>query len=188
MEPHTRSEFKRTFSEYLSLPEWDWTYVACQTFDDDKHHLSHSLIPWSWGHFMREIARDAIVNYGFYFAERGRMGRLHWHALVHVRSNLLGQPRRHELQAEQSNRFGFFQLVPFIAQDTRMHSLAVAKIATGIATYLTKYVAKDTWSDDATWDFTGFMGGSKVDCGRIARAIGLPDGRSLPIHTGKECK
>lgn len=173
MEPHTRHEFKRTFSEYLSLPEWDWTYVACQTFDDDKYHLSHSLIPWSWAHFMQEAAREALMNYGFFFAERGKGGRLHWHALVHIRPNLFGLPRRHELQAEQSNKFGFFQLVPYQTQGTRLHSPAVEKIATGIATYLTKYVAKDTWSDDATWDFSGFLGGSRADSARIARAIGV---------------
>lgn len=174
MQPHMRNEFKRTFSEYLSLHEWDWNYVACQTFDQNKHHLSHSLVPWSWGHFMREAARESPMNYGFYFAEKGKMGRLHWHALVHISKDLLGLPLRHDLQGLQTEKFGRFQLVPYWNQEEGLIRLAVNKIATGIATYLTKYVAKDTWSDDATWDFTGFLGGKQADSKRIRRAIGLP--------------
>jgi len=94
MKPHMREEFKRSFAEYLSLPQWQWNYVTHQTFDDKKHKLTAGLVDWSWNHFMRNVARDAMMTYGFYFAERGRMGRLHWHALVHIKHNVLGQPLR----------------------------------------------------------------------------------------------
>jgi len=172
MKPHMREEFKRTFSEYLSKPQWDWNYVAHQTFDSGKNNLSAGLVEWSWNHFMRSAAREAMMCYGFYFAERGATGRLHWHALVHIKHNLLGLPLRSELQAGQRDLFGFFSLIPHWENVTPAMKSGHA-VARGIATYLTKYVAKDAYSDDATWDFTGFMGGSMVDSRRIARAIGV---------------
>lgn len=172
MKPHMREEFKRSFAEYLSKPEWQWNFVAHQTFDSDKYKLTAGLVEWSWGHFMRNVARDAMMNYGFCFAERGRMGRLHWHALVNINHNLYGYPSRVDLQDEQRNKFGFFSLIPHWRYPNP-ELMADKGVATGVSTYLSKYVAKEAFSDDATWDFTGFLGGSLVDSRRIARAIGV---------------
>jgi len=174
MQPHQFQLFKQTFAEFLSLPAWKWSWVVHQTFDDCKVRPSPSAIPWSWSHFQRTIARDAMMNYGFYFAERGKVsGRIHWHALVHVKENLLGQPRRRVVWKEMFDTFGRCSVHPYLGPYQGASALTIKRLSTGIATYLTKYVAKDSYSDDATWDFTGFMGGSTADCGRIGRLIGI---------------
>lgn len=174
MQPQNVRHFKQSFARFLSLPEWQWSWVCHQTFDsrkvgDENGKLYPSLIPWSFHHMMSEIARSAMLNYGFYFAERGALGRLHWHAIVHVKENLLGQPRRSEIWKEQFSKFGRCRFEPYTGLDNPV----LGRVSTGIANYLCKYVAKDVFSEDATWDFAGFMGGSTADSKRIGRLIGI---------------
>ena len=174
MQPHKIGHFKQTFADFLSLSDWKWSWVCHQTFDsckvgDENGKLYPSLIPWSWHHMMATIARDAMLNYGFYFAERGKMGRIHWHAIIHVKEDLFGHPRRSAIWDEMFRKFGRCRFEPYQGPD----NWCFKRVSTGIANYLCKYVAKDTYSDDATWDFTGFMGGSTADSGRIGRLIGI---------------
>jgi len=57
------------------------------------------------------------------------------------------------------------------------HPVAVAGVATGIANYLTKYVAKEANGGDATWEFTGFLGGIEADSKQIMAASGVDASR-----------
>lgn len=174
MEPHKVSIFKQSFADFISLSAWQWNWVAHQTFrpriiDDVEQKLYPSLIAWSWHHFMRTIARDAMLNYGFFFAEKGKFGRLHWHAVLHVKENLFGNPRRTDVWEEMHDKFGRCRFEPYMGA----HLGPAKRVSTGISNYLCKYVAKEVNTDNATWDFTGFMGGSTADSARIGRLIGI---------------
>lgn len=124
---------------------------------------------------MYELARTACMNYGFVFEERGKFGRLHWHALVHVKQNLFGDPKMQDLWGHMYERYGrnLIECYNPCAQSSPGGGDS-DRMSTGIASYLTKYVAKCSESDNTWWDFEGFMGGSRADTWRIASAIGLP--------------
>lgn len=173
MEPQTGETFKDVFGQYLSRKAWDWTWVVHQTFGDLKTKIYPKIVEHSWRHFMHTVAREAVMNYGFCFAEKGATGRLHWHALVHVKKDLFGLPRMTDVWEDMFIKYGRNKLELYNCPGEAANMSYGDGITRGIAAYCTKYVAKDTWSDDAWWDFDGFMGGSKVDCQRIRDAIGL---------------
>ncbi len=111
--------------------------------------------------------------YGWVFAERGQMGRLHWHAIVHVSPNLLGQPSWGDMVD------GMFQKYGRVVIETYKHCPVVTRnrdtveVGTRLAKYLTKYVAKDASGRDAWWDFGGFMSGREADAAQLCSAIGV---------------
>lgn len=179
MQTQLTNEFKQEFARYLSQPEWQWNWVITQTFDNRKQSQYSTLSLHSWRYFMFELARTACMNYGFVFTEGVKSGRMHWHAIVHVKSNLLGQPEMDEMWLYMFKRYGRNLIEGF--RDTQGSLSAVDRDpeASPIASYLTKYVAKESFSDDTSWDFEGFLGGRRADTGQIARAIGLPTSRDL---------
>jgi len=169
----TFDSIKSSFADYLSHPCWNWSWVVTQTFDPFKQKPYARLVEHSWRYFMHRVARDANINYGFYFGEPHKSGLPHWHALVHVSENLLGQPRRCHIWEDMFERYGRNCIEPFVGSNDRK-SVAVGNVSEGIARYLCKYVAKESSRDQATWDFSGFMSGREADCARIRRLVGVP--------------
>jgi len=162
---------KTEFAEYLSQPFWNWTWYCTQTFDIEKlacKKFYPRLHEHSWRFFLSRVAEQASMAYGFCFAESHKSGKMHWHALVHVKENLLGQPRRKDIWQTMFRKYGYNQIVPFVDYG---QSLATGNVASGIARYLTKYVAKEAAHDQAWWDFGGNMGGSEADVPEIMTAI-----------------
>ncbi len=173
MQLHNSSNVKAAFASYLSQSEWKWNWVVHQTFDEHKCDLYPSILGYSWREFMREIARNAMMNYGWCFAETGKLGRLHWHALVHVKEDLLRRPSRTEIWAHMFRKFGRNRIEPYKAGQRELGWIATKEMSDGISRYVAKYLAKETCLDNAWWDFGGFLGGKQADSKRIARAIGL---------------
>jgi len=184
MQLHKWSSVKEGFSAYLSQPEWDWSWVVHQTFDEYKCDLYPSILGFSWREFMREIARTAQMNYGWCFAETGKLGRLHWHGIVHVKTNLLRQPLRKTIWQHMFNKFGRNRIEAYIPRTSETYWIGNHRMSNAVGRYLTKYIAKESFLDNAWWDFEGFMGGNQVDSARISRAIGLPRFRDWPDPIG----
>jgi len=183
METHTLSLVKKSFSQYLSHPCWRWNWVAHQTFDLDKCGYTkkngdrdfHRLIcQESYERFTREIRNTAMLHYGFAFAELHQNGFPHWHAVLHVEENLLGQPRRRSIFEYMHRQYGRSRIEPINRSDCGEYGTATGTVADGIARYLTKYVAKESQSDNAWWDFSGAISGFEADPSRIRAIVGIP--------------
>ena len=175
---HSFQKVKSAFAEYLSLPEWDWDWFITQTFDPKKFKRARNgrlLVPTnitvnSWKDFIRFTGSTANACWGFMFGELHRSGMPHWHALVHVQANLFDQPSRTDMWRHMWHRYGRFEARPY--EPAKFQDVA------GACSYLTKYVAKEAFQDDATWDFKGFLAGSEADSRQIVRACGV-DGRTI---------
>jgi len=166
---------KSSFAAYLSLPGWDFNWFITQTFDPNKFKRARNgclLVPTnitvnSFKDFIKFTGTRSNACWGWMFGELHRSGMPHWHALMHIQPNLFGQPSRTSMWAHMWHRYGRFEAKPYLP--ARHQHVA------GAATYLTKYVAKETFQDNATWDFKGYLSGSEADSGQIARAIGVHD-------------
>jgi len=170
----TYALIKDSFADYLAKPYWNWSWYATQTFDVNKlakKKFYAKLHQHSWRYFLNQIGLTASMSYGFCFAESHKSGKMHWHAIVHVSENLLGQPRRKDIWRAMYNKYGYNQILPFTNTEARMRA---GCISTGIARYLTKYVAKEAAHDQAWWDFNGNVSGSDADPSEIMAAIGAP--------------
>jgi len=174
MEPHIPTDFKESFSCYLTQAEWSWTWFVTQTFDSKKVFPHPDIVKRSWKDFMRECARDSPINYGWVFAEIGRFGRIHWHALVRVEPDLFGHPSQKEIFEYMYDKYGRITISSYQPGQKVVSFTRVHKIADGISRYLTKYLVKGSQELDLTWDFQGFLSGSEADSKRICHAIGLP--------------
>jgi len=174
MEPQTARPFNDQFAEYLSQPAWRWSWFVTQTFDDLKQKPYPAMVKHSWRFMMYEIARSAGCTYSWVFAEIGRFGRIHWHALVHVTPNLRNEPNIDEVWNYMYKRYGRCHLDPINGPDKGQYPHPCIEKAQGVTAYLTKYVAKDQFQGSTYWDFMGFLGGSLADSRRIQSAIGLP--------------
>lgn len=158
---------KESFSTYLSKPQWDWTWYVTQTFDPQKVNDYPRLAEHSWRFFLNLVGNEAMMTYGFVFAEPHKNGRMHWHALVHVKENLLGQPRRKSIFQAMGRKYGYCEIYPYM----RSQNLSMEDdVATGVARYLTKYVVKESAVDHAWWDFGGKIGGKEADVEEIVFA------------------
>lgn len=129
---------------------------------------------------MKQLNRTAVASYGFVFGERGRMGRLHWHALVHVSQNILDQPEIKAMWEWGMEHYGRNSIFPYCHQV----DVYAGFCATSLARYLTKYVAKDVQETNLYWDFTGYMGGRMADSKQIAHGFGFENGSMLPDVPG----
>lgn len=174
MEPENLPEVKRAFEYYLSNPLWNWNWVLTQTFDPDKVPMHRNICRDTFRTTMDLISVGAIMAYGFAFGEQHRSGLPHWHAILHVETNLFGAPTRRSIWQRNFSEWGRNRIEPFRAR-VNFASLDSACVAHGIARYLCKYVAKDSVGDQAWWDFDGNIGGLRVDAARIAHTIGLPE-------------
>jgi len=160
---------KSSFSSYLSKPYWDWTYFVTQTFDPSKVKPYKRLCEHSWRFFLSRCQDHAAISYGFCFSESHKSGLRHWHALVHVTPNLLAQPDARSLWESMHSKYGRSQILPYKESNIEV---GVATVSTGVSRYLTKYLVKESASDDAWWDFNGNMGGKPADAGDLMFAIG----------------
>lgn len=177
----TYQEIKAEFASYLSMPQWDWTWYATQTFDVNKlanKKFYDRLHEHSWRFFLNRVGQTSPLSYGFCFAESHKSGKMHWHALVHVSENLLGQPRRKDIWSHMFRKYGYNQILPYRSIGVE---LAIDSVSTGVARYLTKYLVKESARGEAWWEFNGNMGGNEADAGQIMSAIGMPkNGNQTP--------
>jgi len=173
MQTQNLSVVKGEFSSYLSNPKWGWNWVVTQTFDEYKVPIHANIVRDSWNDFLREVGRHANVVYGWMFGERHTSGRPHWHAICRVDTNLFDQPRRKDIWLYMFDRYGRNRIEPFKSQQKLMCNLASRTVSDGIARYLTKYVAKSAFQEDATWDFGGLLSGCEADTKQIRAAVGL---------------
>jgi len=182
MEPHIRQQVKQSLANYLTDPRWQWNWVLTQTFDPSKPSLTYwhdtrkerlfrsNLVLSSWKSTIAEIARDSIVCYGFVFGEQHKSGAPHWHAVMHVRENLFGSPRRKAIHEWCLEQFGRNRITPMASENLEVRC---GTVSDGISRYLTKYVSKEAQSDYATWDFEGYVSGSKAETGQITDLVGI---------------
>lgn len=169
---------KDSFADYLTKPFWDWSWYATQTFDPRKVNPYKRLCEHSWRFFLSRIAETACMSYGFCFSETHRSGMRHWHALVHVRTNLLDQPQRKDIWTRMFTKYGRMEIQPYKPGN---FDHTIKTVSSGIARYLTKYVVKESARDDAWWDFNGNISGSEADPSEIMAAIGAPVAGELPF-------
>ena len=174
-----------SLAAWLSSPTWDWTWVVHQTFDEKKCTLGRGLVLHSWRSLMREIAKDATINYGFCFGERGALGRIHFHALVHMTPSIFGYPVIDEIGPAMYALFGYCRIEPFIGGLNERGHLSIEKMSGGVARYLTKYIAKEAGYHDSTWDFEGLISGRVATGEQLKRAIGMDPGGWSP-ENGKK--
>lgn len=173
--PQTFGQIKDAFSDYLSLPQWDWTYFITQTFDPRRYSKAYSrLCEHSWRFLCNRLMERSIISYGFAFAESHKSGLRHWHALVHVTPDLFGNPTWDDIRKVMLEKYGRIQINDFKPDNWQLAGAQVNTISNGVSRYLTKYVAKESSGGDAWWDFNGNISGSEADAGEIMAAIGAP--------------
>lgn len=174
MEPHSFERVKAEFAQYLSLPEWQWTHVITQTYDNAKTPIYPLLPLHSWRFFNNYLRPRSPENYGWMFAEKGKTGRLHWHGLVRIVKDLFGKPTDDELWQYMFNRYGRCKVEPLREEQNWLGNVTFRTVSNGISRYLTKYVVKDAISDNAVFDFAGNLDGQEADCKRLMDEIRLP--------------
>lgn len=174
--PQSYEQIKDAFSDYLSMPYWDWTYFITQTFDPKRYKKSYSrLCEHSWRFLCNRLMEQSILSYGFAFSESHKSGYRHWHALIHVTPNLFGQPTWKEIKDAMLKKYGRIQIDNFKPDNWMLTGdRQIMTISNGVSRYLTKYVAKEAATGEAWWDFNGNMSGSEADCAEILAAIGAP--------------
>jgi len=173
MQPQNMAVVKEDFSSYLSKSEWQWNWVVTQTFDEYKVPLHQNLVSDSWHDFLDEVGKHANLVYGWMFGEKHKSGRPHWHAICRVDTNLFEQPRRSEIWRYMYDRYGRNRIEPFKSQQKLMCNIRARNVSDGISRYLVKYVAKEAFREDATWDFAGILSGCEADTRQIRAVIGL---------------
>jgi len=174
---HTMSNVQGAFAEYLSQDQWKWTHYITQTFDDLKCRPYSKICEHSWRYFLNSVGREASMVYGWMFGEKGKSGRLHWHAIVHITPNLLGEPTQEHIWQSMYAKYGRAVVEIYEPGIPVLQEADAIFVAMKVASYLTKYVAKDSAGGDATWDFGGFMGGHEADAAQLCSAIGVPTAR-----------
>jgi len=171
-------EMKRCFSEYLTLPEWEWTWFVTQTFDlykcgyirrtpEFKLALHSDIVNESWKFFINLVGDTATACWGFVFEEKHVNGRPHWHALVHVGKDLFDQPNSTDVWRRMFDKYGFMEIRHYRPE-----------LAERAGSYLSKYLAKGTGCGESTFEFDGFLSGKQADSRQIMRACGV-DGSGI---------
>jgi len=174
---HDVRAIQSAFHAYLMRPQWKWDWFVTQTFDTNKcgYHLKSTsgsgktrvrlhaeIVNESWDRFMALTGAQALNTWGWMFREAHKDGRPHWHAICHVEEDMYGNPRRKDIWQRMFNEYGRMEIRPFDPA-----------VCTELATYLVKYVAKQTDLGESTFDFDGFLGGRRADTMAIIRAIGM---------------
>jgi len=157
---------KEEFAEWLSRETWNWTTYATLTFSQPmrKDALRFGR---AWARF---IARTAGELWGFVFQEMHSDGqKLHLHCLFSIRQNLLSQPTNEEMWSWWFRKFGRAQVVDYRhlvrerpIQSPSPHQIIVKKFVTPLASYVSKYVVKEAFSGEFSWDFMAFADGNEL--------------------------
>jgi len=175
-------DVKKAFAHYLSRPEWNWSWFLTQTFDvhkcgflksDGKPALHSEICRESFNRMMRKVADQAMSVYGFGFAESHRNGRPHWHAILHVKEDLFGNPCRTSIYNYMYKMYGRNQIRGFKPSVNVKIDSGIECVSDGVSRYLCKYIAKESHRNDAWWDFKGFLGGLEVPTSEICQHIGI---------------
>jgi len=176
---HDKREIQAQFERYLLLPKWGWCWFVTQTFDtnkcgyvprsgnDRRKKLHSDIVNESWNLFTALVGSQALCFWGWMFQEKHVNGRPHWHAICHVEKNLLGQPSESEIWQEMFDKYGRMEVRPFDPS-----------ACTSLASYLTKYVVKESDIGDSTFDFQGYLSGAPAETSEIQDAIGMDPFRS----------
>lgn len=169
---------KEEFERWLSSATWNWTTYATLTFSRPMRKDALRFAR-AW---VRFIARTAPKLWGFCFQETHSDGqRLHVHCLLSVTPNLLGQPSNREMWSWWFQKFGRAHVTSFHKPEGEILSLKTqAKheqieqdFITPLASYLTKYMVKETYSPRFDWDFYAFADGLELSPDEFNRYSGL---------------
>ena len=165
------AEIQEQFERYLLKPQWGWNWYVTQTFDlskcgftrrDGRRSLPSNIVEDSWNTFSRLVGERALCSWGWMFQEKHKNGRPHWHSIFHIEEGLFGEPRASDIWEMLFVKYGRMEIRPFKPE-----------LCTSLASYLTKYVAKDFRIGDPVFDFAGYLGGSKADTSELQSVIGL---------------
>lgn len=148
---------------WLSQPKWAWTWYVTQTFKCENP--TPRLGEVSFRHWMSQLSRASAACWGFVFGEVGKLGRFHWHALIHISPNLWGLPETSIFHAWALEKYGRNTVAWYRGPDDKQLMHAGEKLSR----YLTKYIAKDTENDNLYWDWLGFVSGAEVLPGQIGQ-------------------
>ncbi len=169
---------KEEFERWLSNETWNWTTYATLTFSRPmKKDALRFARAW-----VRFIARTAPRLWGFCFQETHSDGqRLHVHSLLSVTPNLIGEPSNKEMWSWWFQKFGRARVTSFHqpkAEISRIRTLSNTKeikqdIISPLASYLTKYMVKETYSPRFDWDFYAFDNGKEIPPDEFERYSGL---------------
>ncbi len=164
-----REQLRKEFTAWLSNETWNWTTYGTLTFSRPMHNNAlHFAKAW-----VRFIARTAKEVSGFCFQETHSDGqRLHVHSLLSVKPNLLGQPSNKAMWSWWFQRFGRATVTDFqpgygkssVAdlEKPGNHQKIVDGYIAPLASYLTKYMVKEAFSDTFDWDFYSFAEGFEL--------------------------
>lgn len=171
---HDVGKIQQAFHEYLLRPQWEWDWFVTQTFDTSKcgynyrtsagttKRLHSGIVYESWDRFMDLTGSEALCTWGWMFREAHKDGRPHWHAICHVEENMFGNPRRKAVWQKMFNEYGRMSIRPFDPA-----------VCDELASYLVKYVAKQSDLGESTFDFGGFLDGKVADTKQIISRIGM---------------
>jgi len=162
-----KEQLREEFEQWLSSETWAWTTYATLTFERPMRRDALRFAR-AW---VRFIARTASEVWGFCFQETHLDGqRLHVHCLLSVRPNLLNQPSNRDMWSWWFQNFGRALVVDFrpmvkASNPTKLkranhHAICALHVAP-LASYLTKYMVKEAFSDTFDWDFYGYSSGKE---------------------------
>jgi len=172
----TRAQLREEFQQWLSNETWNWTTYATLTFSRPMRKDALRFAR-AW---VRFIARTAGEVWGFCFQETHSDGqRLHVHCLLSVRRNLLGEPSNREMWSWWFQKFGRAQVVDFQPRRRRLRGIDLSlttrnepkqsnhkeicdSYVAPLASYLTKYMVKEAFSDTFDWDFYAWASGFEL--------------------------
>jgi len=165
----TREQLRKEFAAWLSNETWKWTTYGTLTFSRPMQKDALRFAK-AW---VRFIARTAKEVSGFCFQETHSDGqRLHVHCLLSVTPNLLGQPSNREMWSWWFQKFGRATVTDFLPkygqssvklqENPGNHQKIVDDYIVPLASYLTKYMVKEAFSDTFDWDFYSFTEGFEL--------------------------
>lgn len=168
---------REEFEAWLSNETWNWTTYATLTFSRPmrKDALRFGR---AWA---RYVARTAPKLWGFIFQEAHSDGQcLHLHVLFSVTRNLVGEPTNKDMWLWWFRKFGRALVVDVRKRPKRNHSPTSQshqkihkEFITPLASYLTKYMVKETYSDTFDWDFYAFADGFELTSDEFHRYQGV---------------
>jgi len=170
---------REEFQSWLSDETWRWTTYATLTFARPmKRDALRFARVW-----VQSIARTATKVWGFSFQETHSDGaRLHVHLLLSVHPNLLGEPSNREMWSWWFRNFGRAHVVTFqphrrpkakAERPGQSHKEIAQEYISPLAAYLTKYMVKESFSDNFDWDFYAFVEGFELTADEFGRYSGV---------------
>jgi len=166
-------DLQEEFAKWLSNETWRWTTYATLTFE---RPLRKDALRFARA-WVRFIARTATEVWGFCFQETHWDGqRLHVHCLLSVRPNLIGQPSRKEMWSWWYQKFGRCQVQAYRPwtpnQKIDHHTIAALHIPR-LASYVSKYVVKETSHAGFDWDFYAYSCGKELTSDEFKKYLGV---------------